>query len=144
MDCSPPGSSVHEILQARIPKWVAISFSRGIFLTPGSNSCLPYCRQILYHLTHQGSPLYTYDISAFFFFGQTLIIAILSGVRWYFIVVLIWISLMVNYVEQLFICLLAICHLWKNVYSSRLIFWLDFFGRSVVWTIYIFCILAFW
>ena len=30
MDCSPPGSSVHGILQARILEWVAIPFSRGI------------------------------------------------------------------------------------------------------------------
>ena len=29
MDCSPPGSSVHEILQARVLEWVAISYSRG-------------------------------------------------------------------------------------------------------------------
>ena len=29
MDCSLPGSSVHEILQARVVEWVAISFSRG-------------------------------------------------------------------------------------------------------------------
>ena len=29
MDCSLPGSSVHEIFQARIPEWVAISCSRG-------------------------------------------------------------------------------------------------------------------
>ena len=29
MDCSPLGSSVHRILQARILEWVAISFSRG-------------------------------------------------------------------------------------------------------------------
>ena len=29
MDCSLPGSSVHGILQTRILKWVAISFSRG-------------------------------------------------------------------------------------------------------------------
>ena len=29
MDCSPPGSFVHGILQARMLKWVAISFSRG-------------------------------------------------------------------------------------------------------------------
>ena len=29
MDCSPPGSSVHEIFQGRIMEWVAISFSRG-------------------------------------------------------------------------------------------------------------------
>ena len=27
MDCSPPGASVHGILQARILEWVAISFS---------------------------------------------------------------------------------------------------------------------
>ena len=29
MDSSPPGSSVHGILQARILEWVAIPFSRG-------------------------------------------------------------------------------------------------------------------
>ena len=28
MNCSPPGSCVHEIFQARILEWVAISFSR--------------------------------------------------------------------------------------------------------------------
>ena len=28
MDCIPPGSSVHEIFQARMLEWVAISFSR--------------------------------------------------------------------------------------------------------------------
>ena len=28
VDCRPPGSSVHGILQARILEWVAISFSR--------------------------------------------------------------------------------------------------------------------
>ena len=37
VDCSPPGSSVHGILQARILEWVAISSSRGIFLIQGSN-----------------------------------------------------------------------------------------------------------
>ena len=29
MDCSPPGSSVHGILHARILEWLAIPFSRG-------------------------------------------------------------------------------------------------------------------
>ena len=29
MDCSPPGSSVHRIFQARILEWVAILLSRG-------------------------------------------------------------------------------------------------------------------
>ena len=30
-DCSPPGSSVHGVLQARILEWVTITFSRGSF-----------------------------------------------------------------------------------------------------------------
>ena len=29
MDCSPPGSAIHGILQARVLEWVAIPFSRG-------------------------------------------------------------------------------------------------------------------
>ena len=37
LDCSPPGSTVHGILQVRTLEWVAIPFSRGIFLTEGSN-----------------------------------------------------------------------------------------------------------
>ena len=31
-------------------------FLQGILPTQGSNSNLPCCRQILYHLSHQGSP----------------------------------------------------------------------------------------
>ena len=57
MDCSLPGSSIHEIFQARILEWVATAFSRGIFLTQGSNLGLPHCRQTLYNLSHQGSRL---------------------------------------------------------------------------------------
>ena len=37
MDCSPPGLSVHGIPQARILEWVAISFSKVLFLIP---SCM--------------------------------------------------------------------------------------------------------
>ena len=29
VDCSPPGSSIHGVSQARVLEWVAISFSRG-------------------------------------------------------------------------------------------------------------------
>ena len=53
MDCSPPGSSVHGISQARILEWVAISFSRGS--SQGSNLALLYCRWIPYWLSHQRS-----------------------------------------------------------------------------------------
>ena len=53
MDCSPPGSSVHVISQARILEWVAShSFLRGIFPTQGSNPGLLHCRQILYSLNY--------------------------------------------------------------------------------------------
>ena len=37
MACSPPGSSVHGILQASILGWVAVYFIQGIFPTQGSN-----------------------------------------------------------------------------------------------------------
>ena len=36
MDCDLPGSSVHGIFQARILEWVAIFYSRAIFLSQGS------------------------------------------------------------------------------------------------------------
>ena len=52
VDCSPPGSSVHGILQARILEWVAISFPRGAFWPRDRTQ---NCRQILYPLSHQGS-----------------------------------------------------------------------------------------
>ena len=56
MDCSLPGSSVHGIFQVIVLEWIAISFSRGIFPTQGSNPGLLHCRWILYRLSHQGSP----------------------------------------------------------------------------------------
>ena len=63
MDCSPPGSSIHGIFQVRVLKWVAISFSRGIFPTQGSSPGLLHCRWTLCRLSHQGSPL-VYEMSA--------------------------------------------------------------------------------
>ena len=46
IDCSPPGSSVHGISQARI-----LGFLQGIFMTQGSNPGLLNCRQIPYPLS---------------------------------------------------------------------------------------------
>ena len=54
MGCSPPGSSVHELSQARILEWVVISFSKGSSL-PGVKLSLLHCRCTLYCLSHQGS-----------------------------------------------------------------------------------------
>ena len=49
VDCSLLDSSVHGISQARVLEWIAISFSRGFFLTQGSNTHLLLGRWILYH-----------------------------------------------------------------------------------------------
>ena len=52
VNCSPPGSSVHGLLQARTLEWVAMPFSRGFFLTQVLDPGLLRCRSILYHLCH--------------------------------------------------------------------------------------------
>ena len=57
VDCSLPGSLIHGILQARILEWVAFS-SPGDPPTQRSNPGLPHCRQIPYHLSHQGSQVW--------------------------------------------------------------------------------------
>ena len=60
MDCNPPGSSVHGILQARILEWVAISFCRGIFPAQGLNLSLLdllHWQKDALSPRHQGFPL---------------------------------------------------------------------------------------
>ena len=49
MDCSPAGYSVHEISQARIMAWVAISSSRGSSQLRDRTQVSCIGRQILYH-----------------------------------------------------------------------------------------------
>ena len=49
MNCSLPGSSVHRISQARIPEWVAISYSRGSSQLKDWIRILCTGRWILYH-----------------------------------------------------------------------------------------------
>ena len=66
MDCSPPGSSFHGILLARILQCVAIPFCRG-------SSWPKYWTQVsctagrLYHLSHQGSPFHCICIPNHFY-----------------------------------------------------------------------------
>jgi len=56
MDCSLPGSSVHGDSPGKNTGVGCHALLPRFFPTQGSNHCLLHCRQILYHLSHQGSP----------------------------------------------------------------------------------------
>ena len=56
MDCSLPGSSVCGDPPGKNTGMGCHALLQGIFPTQGLKPGLPHCRQILYHLRHQGSP----------------------------------------------------------------------------------------
>ena len=63
MDCSPPGSSIHGDSPGNNTGVGCHALLQGIFPTQGSNPGLPHCRRILYHLSHQGSPISPKELS---------------------------------------------------------------------------------
>ena len=56
MDCSLSGSSVHGGTPGKNTGVGCHTLLQGISPTQGSKPGLPHCRQILYQLSHQGSP----------------------------------------------------------------------------------------
>ena len=60
MYCSPSGSSVLGIVQARKLEWAAVPSSRGSS-PPSDQTCVSYIscigRQVLYHWCHLGRPI---------------------------------------------------------------------------------------
>ena len=56
MNCNPAGFSVQECSEQECWSWYPFLFP-GVPPNSGSNSGLPHCRQILYHLRHQGNLL---------------------------------------------------------------------------------------
>ena len=56
MDCSQPGFSLHGDSPGKNTGVGCHALLKGIFPIQGSNPGLLHCRQILYHLSHQGSP----------------------------------------------------------------------------------------
>ena len=62
MDCSPPRSSVHGILQARMLEWVAIPFSRGFLPNPGIKCRSPALQADSLPSEPSGKPLQVYKL----------------------------------------------------------------------------------
>ena len=60
MDCSPPGSSVHGDSPSKNTEVGCHALLQGNFPNQGLNLGLWHCRQILYRLSHQGSPQWAY------------------------------------------------------------------------------------
>ena len=116
---------------------VHVSFRISVFVSSGyiprSGIAESYGSSILNFLQwlHKFTFLPTlYEGSLFSTSSPTSVICVLFDVRCYLIAVLICISLIINYIEHLFMCLLAICmsSLEKNVYLGLLlIFWLGCF-----------------
>ena len=57
VDCSLPGSSVHGDSPGKNTGMGCHALLQGIFPTQGLNSGLPHCRQMLYPLSHKGTPV---------------------------------------------------------------------------------------
>ena len=64
MDCSPWDFSIPGISQARILKWVAVSFSRGSSQLMNRTYVSFIGRQILYHCATWKTPVYIYQFSS--------------------------------------------------------------------------------
>ena len=109
--------------------------SYGGFIPSFLRNLYTVFHSVLYQFTLQEGSLFPHPLQHLLFVDFS-ILAILFGMGWYFTVFLICIFLIMNYVEHLFICLLAICmsSLEKCLFSSLAHLLIEFFILLMVKT----------